>query len=255
MSLLPSEKWIPSKQTAGRVAWSLMTTLLLPMNVICGTFNNKSTLGRAEPRQEPHNPKSRSTKPLLQDPWFRGRAVSRGASPTQLRVGQSCCWISPFPGHHQPLFQPLDSPELLLPALSGPNQGSASWKSQTPQGKGKKNILKKRINHTLDTVITMRSWMSCFTSTLQIISQAGKWVCWVSASPGEWRVLVCWILAWHVQSHTECTLSVVVGVLNKIDGVGASWWILFDLEVLCWQAKGAQDQIAQILQFAQHFFL
>lgn len=45
-------------------------------------------------------------------------------------------------------------------------------------------------------------------------------------------------------------LSVVVGVLNKIDGVGAGWGILFDLEVLCWQAKGAQNQIAQILQFA-----
>lgn len=83
--------------------------------VICGTFNNKPILGRAQPGQEPHNPKSRSTKPLLQDPEFQGRAVSSGASPTQLGVGQCCCWISPFPGHHQPLFQPLDSPELLLP--------------------------------------------------------------------------------------------------------------------------------------------
>lgn len=68
--------------------------------------------------------------------------------------------------------------------------------------------------------------------------------------PWGWRVLVCWMLAWDVQSHSESMLSVVVGVLNKIDGVGASWWILLDLEVLCWQAKGAQHQIAQILQFA-----
>lgn len=36
------------------------------------------------------------------------------------------------------------------------------------------------------------------------------------------RVLVCWILARDVQSHTESMLSVVVGVLNKVDGVGAS---------------------------------
>lgn len=35
-------------------------------------------------------------------------------------------------------------------------------------------------------------------------------------------MLVGWILAWDVQSHTESMLSVVVGVLNKIDGVGAS---------------------------------
>lgn len=37
-----------------------------------------------------------------------------------------------------------------------------------------------------------------------------------------WGRRVCWILAWDVQSPTESTLSVVVGVLNKVDGVGAS---------------------------------
>lgn len=46
-------------------------------------------------------------------------------------------------------------------------------KPNTTREGGKKNF-KKIINHTLDTVITMRSRMSCFTSTLQTISQAGK---------------------------------------------------------------------------------
>lgn len=78
------------------------------------------------------------------------------------------------------------------------------WVGQTkelPLGKAKhrkgrgKNKFKKRINHTLDTVITMRRWMSCFTSTWQIISQAGKWGCWVSSCPGGGG---CWFAgSWH----------------------------------------------------------
>lgn len=141
----------------------------------------------------------------------------------------------------------------VLPALSEPNQGTASWKSQTQQGKGKKIWKKKNKSHTghsyryeesnellyIHTVNNFTSWKMSLLSLL---------------FPWGWRVLV-WVLAWDVQSHTESTLSVVVGVLNKVDGVGASWWILFDLEVFCRQTKGTQNQIAQILQFAQHFFL
>jgi len=45
-------------------------------------------------------------------------------------------------------------------------------------------------------------------------------------------------------------LSIVVWILNKIDGIWASWWILFYLEIFCWQAKGAENQIPKIFQFA-----
>lgn len=45
-------------------------------------------------------------------------------------------------------------------------------------------------------------------------------------------------------------LSIVVWILNKIDGVWTSWWILFYLEIFSWQAKGAKNQIPKILQFA-----
>lgn len=110
-------------------------------------------------------------------------------------------------------------PELLLPALSGPNQGSASWKSQTPQGKGKK--IKKNKSHT------GHSYHYEKLNELLYIHIANNFTSWEMSLlslllPWGWRVLVCWILARDVQSHTESMLSVVVGVLNKVDGVGAS---------------------------------
>lgn len=146
------------------------------------------------PRQGAHNPKSRSTKPLLQDPWFQGRAVSRAARPTQLRWGSAA---AAFP-HSQDTTSPCSS---LCNSLNCCCQHWVGQTKELPLGKAKhhkgrgKNKYKKRINHTLDTVSTMRSWMSCFTSTLQIISQAGKWVCWVPSSPGSGG---CWLAgSWH----------------------------------------------------------
>lgn len=126
-------------------------------------------------------------------------------------------------------------------------------KARHRKGRGK-NKLKKNKPHT------GHSYHYEKVNELLYIHMANNFTSWEMRLlslllPWGWRVLVCWILAWDVQSHTESMLSVVVGVLNKVDGVGASGWILFDLEVLCWQAKGAQHQIAQILQFTQHFFL
>lgn len=94
-------------------------------------LSQQTHLGRAQARQEAHKPKGRSTKPLLQDP-----GAVQGCQALPAEVGLLLLHF-PFPGHQQPLVQPLGSPELLLPALSGPNQGIALGKAKHRKGRGK----------------------------------------------------------------------------------------------------------------------
>lgn len=104
-------------------------------------------------------------------------------------------------------------------------------KPNTAKGRGKK-IKKKNKSHTGHSFHYEKS------NELLYIHIANNFTSWEMSLLSllfhwGWRVLVCWVLAWAAQCHTESMLSVVVGVLNKIDGVGASGGILFDLEVLC----------------------
>lgn len=189
--------------------------------VICGTLYNKPTLGRAQPRQEPHKPKSRSAKALFQG--FQGRAVARGASPTQLRVSSAAAG---FP-HSQDttslcssLWIPLNccyhcaaSPEWAKP------RNCLLEKPNTAREGEKKTLKKKNKSHTGHSYHYEKS------NELLYIHIANNFTSWemrllISCSPGGGG---CWFAgSWLVQHHTESMLSVVVGVLNKIDGVGAS---------------------------------
>lgn len=44
-------------------------------------------------------------------------------------------------------------------------------------------------------------------------------------------------------------LSVIIWILNKIDGVGTSRGILFDLEIFSGEPKRSKNQVPKIFQF------
>lgn len=93
-------------------------------------------------------------------------------------------------------------------------------KAKHHKGRGKKELKKKNKSHTGHSYHYEKS------NELLYIHIANNFTSWEMSLlsllfPWGWRVLVCWVLARDAQRHTESMLSVVVGVLNKIDGVGA----------------------------------
>lgn len=156
-------------------------------------------------------------------PRIPGQSCARGASPTQLRVSSAAAGFPHSQGTTSlcsSLWIPLNccyhcaaSPEWAKP------RNCLLEKPNTAREGEKKTLKKKNKSHTGHSYHYEKS------NELLYIHIANNFTSWemsllISCSPGGGG---CWFAgSWLVQHHTESMLSVVVGVLNKIDGVGAS---------------------------------